>query len=106
MDSMNKLTEQVFESEIVSKVSAALKGITVTPDEAKAIMKEVSQHEQEAAKLGLGATLIREALGDLNATQVSIIKDGIEQHGCIGHYGRNFITTVIMCRVNESEGGL
>ena len=39
---------------------------------------------------------IKKGLNSLNAAQISIIKNGIEQHGKIGHYGRHFIVTVIL----------
>ncbi|KKM08048.1 hypothetical protein LCGC14_1727780 [marine sediment metagenome] len=38
---------------------------------------------------------IDNAIDNLTVAQCEIIKDGIEQHGEIGHYGRNFIVAAI-----------
>jgi len=60
------------------------------------------RRENEQLKIKADALLnvteaqIRAGLKSLNQGQIDIIKLGIEQHGCIGHYGTNFITTAIL----------
>jgi hypothetical protein len=44
-----------------------------------------------------------EALKTLNPTQCQIIKDGIEQSGQIGHYGRRFIAKAILSHLKKEE---
>lgn len=59
-------------------------------DLAEAIVDEVLR-----AEMTIADDLIIEALKNLNSGQISIIKDGIEQNGGIGHYGRHFIANAI-----------
>ncbi len=59
--------------------------------------------EKESKKVLLGSIFlddclketIENAIDSLTAAQCLIIKDGIEQHGKIGHYGRNFIVAAM-----------
>ncbi len=55
------------------------------------------QLQAELKKIkALTVSQIKKGLDNLNAGQISIIKDGIEQMGKIGHYGKSFIVTRII----------
>lgn len=63
-------------------------------------LEDKLQAERDELK-GLSRDQIKKGLDSLNSAAISIIKDGIEQSGKIGHYGKNFIATKILEQVKK-----